>query len=225
MSSRAKKEDGWASNLDTLIHVLSVSTRANNNPKRDIRVYPHCFSITIILFIVDRLRQFGTELSVNRVANGEFTPEARGFICGAAMAGESHQRIADAVGAKDSSTVTRIIKRVSTRKTGVTANRRRGKYKTSPRDERHLVVLARKHPEATYWDLIRRAGLNIHPQTCKKILQRHYLRNWRKAKRTLLMEEDAHRRLEFAREWSQPAKLEQLKRALFSDVYESEFSG
>jgi hypothetical protein len=101
---------------------------------------------------MDRLRQFGTELSVNRVANGGFTPEARGFICGAAMAGESHQRIADA--AKDSSTVTRIIKHVCTRKTGVTANRRGGKYKSSPRDEIHIVILARKHPEATCWDLI-----------------------------------------------------------------------
>jgi hypothetical protein len=93
----------------TLIHVLSVSARANNTPKRDIRIYPQCFSITIILFIMDRLRQFGTELSVNRVANGGFTSEARGFICVAAIAGESHQRIADAVGAKDSSTVSRPV--------------------------------------------------------------------------------------------------------------------
>jgi hypothetical protein len=77
--------------------------------------------------------------------------------------------------------------------------------------------LARKHPEATYWDLVRRAEFNIHPQTCKKILQRYFLGNWRKAKRIILTEEDAHRRLEFTREWSQPAKLEQLKRALFSE--------
>jgi hypothetical protein len=110
---------------------------------------------------MDQLGQFGTELSVNRVANGEFTPAARGFTYGAAAAGESHSRIAKAVGAKDSSTVTRIINRISTKKTAVTANSRCGKYKTTPRDELHLVILARKFPEATYWDIIRRAGLDI----------------------------------------------------------------
>jgi hypothetical protein len=69
---------------------------------------------------------------------------------GAAAAGESYSRIAKALGVKDTSTVSYIINRMHTRKTGVTANLRRGKYKTTPRDERHLVVLARKYPEATY---------------------------------------------------------------------------
>jgi hypothetical protein len=69
---------------------------------------------------------------------------------GDAAAGESHSRIAKALGAKDTSTVSHTINRMHTRKTGVTANRRHGKYKTTPRDEHHLVVLARKYPEATY---------------------------------------------------------------------------
>jgi hypothetical protein len=115
-----------------------------------------------------QLRQFGTELSVNRVANGEFTPEALGFMFGAAAAGESHSRIAKALGAKDTSTVSHTINRMHTRKTGVTANRRGRKYKITPRDERHLVVLARKYPEATYWDIIRRAGLEITQGLARK---------------------------------------------------------
>jgi hypothetical protein len=48
-----------------------------------------------------QLRQLGTELSVNCIANGEFTPEARGFVFGAAAAGESYNRIAKALGVKD----------------------------------------------------------------------------------------------------------------------------
>jgi hypothetical protein len=56
-------------------------------------------------------------------------------------------------------------------------------------------------PEASYWELIRRAGLEITPRTCRKILQRHRLGNWRKAKRILLTEEDAQRRLAFAEEY------------------------
>jgi hypothetical protein len=88
----------------------------------------------------------------------------------AAAAGESHSRIAKALGAKDTSTVSHTINRMHTRKTGVIANRRRGKYKTTPKDERHLVVLVRKYPEATYWDIIRWAGLEINPRICKKVL-------------------------------------------------------
>jgi hypothetical protein len=109
------------------------------------------------------------------------------------------------------------INRMHTRKTGVTASRRRGKYKTTPRDERYLVVLARKYPEATYWDIIRRADLEITPRTCKKVLQRHYLGNWRKAPRILLTEEDAQIRREFAEKYSRPEELQHLMRGLFSD--------
>jgi hypothetical protein len=113
--------------------------------------------------------------------------------------------------------VTRIINRVKTTGTARNANRRRGKYKTTLIDERHFVVLARKYPEATYWDIIRRSGFNITPRTCKKILQRYHLGNWRKAKRILLTEEDAQIRRAFAEKYSQPEELQQLMRGLFSD--------
>jgi hypothetical protein len=178
---------------------------------------PFELPLSFIHSIMTHLRQFGTELSVNRVANRESTPEARGFMFGAAAAGESHSRIAKASGAKDSSTVSHTINRMHTRKTGVTANRRRGKYKTTPRDERHFVVLARKYPEATYWDIIRRAGLEITPRTCKKVLQRHYLGSWRKAQRILLTEEDAQIRRELAEKYSRPEELQHFMRGLFSD--------
>lgn len=163
------------------------------------------------------LRRFGTELTVNRVANGEYTPEARAYMCGAADAGATKQQIADAVGAPTRQAVTRIITRTKARKTATTANRRRGKYKTTPRDERYLVLLARRYPDDTYAQLIRRADLPISSKTCKRILQRHHLGNWRKAKRILLTEEDARKRLEFARQWSRPGAIQQLMLALFSD--------
>jgi hypothetical protein len=113
------------------------------------------------------LRYFSDEIDVNRVANGEFTPEARAFMCGVAATGSSHREIAEAVGASAPEVVTRITNHVKTTGTARTANRPRGKYKTTLRDERHLVVLARKYPEATYWDIIRRSGLNITPRTLR----------------------------------------------------------
>jgi transposase len=165
---------------------------------------------------MSELCRFGTELSVNRSHYGQFILEARMYMKGVADGGASHSQIAEAVGTSRQ-TVTTIINRINERGTRKTGNRRSGKCKTAAREERHLVILARKHSEATYWDLIRQADLNIAPRTCKKILQRHYIRNWRKAKRILLTEEDAQCRLEFAEEWSHPEKLVQLKLALFSD--------
>jgi hypothetical protein len=110
-----------------------------------------------------------------------------------------------------------IINRMHTRNTGVTANRRRAKYKTTPRDERHLVALARKYPEATYWYIIRWAGLEITPRTYKKVLQRRYLGNWRNAQHILLTEEDAQIWREFAEKYSRLEELRHLMRGLFSD--------
>jgi transposase len=133
---------------------------------------------------MSELRRFGTELSANRSRYGKFTPEALMYIKGVADGGASHSQIAEAVGTSRQ-TVTTIINRVRERGTGKTGNRRRGKHKTTAREELHLVILARRHPEVTYWDLIRQANLNITPRTCKKILQRHYVGNWRKAKRIL----------------------------------------
>jgi hypothetical protein len=98
-----------------------------------------------------------------------------------------------------------------------TANRRRGKYKTTSRGKHHLVTLARRFPEDTYEQLIRRADLSISSKICKRILHRYHLNNWRKAKRILLTEEDAQCRLEFARYWSHSGTKQQFLAGLFSD--------
>jgi hypothetical protein len=136
---------------------------------------------------------------------------------GAAAAGESHSRIAKALDAKDTSTVFYTINRIYTRKTGVTGNRRRGKYKTTSTDEHHFVVSARKYPEAKYWDIILRAGLEIIPRICKKVLQRFYLGNWLKAQLIISTEEYAQIRREFAEKYSRPEELQHFMRGLFSD--------
>jgi hypothetical protein len=52
------------------------------------------------------LRHFGDEIDVHRVANGEFTPKARAFMCNAAATGSSHWEIAEAVGASAPEVVT-----------------------------------------------------------------------------------------------------------------------
>lgn len=164
-------------------------------------------------------RRFGTELSVNRVFNKKFTPEARAYICGLADAGQSLSQIAEAVGASHRGVVNRIIKRTRKRKTAKTANRRRGKYKTTPRNKKYLILLARRYPDDTYAQLINRSDLPISSKTCKKILQRHHLEQWRKEKRVLLTKKNAQRRLEFARQWSRPGEIQKLITALFSDEY------
>jgi hypothetical protein len=69
-------------------------------------------------------------------------------MVGAADAGVSLSKIAEAVGASQRGVVSRVISRTKARGTLKTANRRREKYKTTARDEHHLVVLARKYIRA-----------------------------------------------------------------------------
>ncbi|KAK9779705.1 putative Tc1-like transposase DDE domain-containing protein [Seiridium cardinale] len=123
----------------------------------------------------------------------------------------------EAVGAKHRSSIHDVIKRVATTGNTKTANRRREKYKTTPRDERHLVFLARKHPEDSFSTLAKKADLQISTKTCKKILQRHHLGNWRKAKRILLTEDNAAERLAFAKKYVRADELKKLLLALFLD--------
>jgi hypothetical protein len=61
------------------------------------------------------LRRFGREISANRGGNEEFTEGDRMYMAGAAAAGETHEDIAKAVGAKGREVVTRIIGRTKTR--------------------------------------------------------------------------------------------------------------
>lgn len=163
------------------------------------------------------LRAFGTVLSANRCINGEYTPEARAAIVAATVSGVSHVDVAAAFGTKRVATISDIVNNTITTNTTKTANRRRGKYKTSPRDERQLVIQAKKHPELTYAQLLIEADLSMSVNTCKAILKRHHMGNWRKAKRILLTEKDVRERYEFCRYWSQPGRIEELMRALFSD--------
>jgi hypothetical protein len=72
------------------------------------------------------------------------------------------------------------------------------------------------YPETTYKN-IRRAGLEIVPRICKKVLQHHYFGNWRKAQRILLTKKDAQIRRKFAEKHSCPEELQHLMRGLFSD--------
>jgi transposase len=145
------------------------------------RICPRCLqpcynSFTLCLNYV----VLGPNYTANCSRYDKFTPEVRMYIKGVANGGASHSQIAEAVGTSRQ-TVTTIINRVRERRTGKTGSRRRNKYKTTAKEERHLVILARRHPEATYRDLIRQTNLNITPRICKKILQRHYIGNWRKA--------------------------------------------
>jgi hypothetical protein len=133
-----------------------------------------------------QLCQCGTELSVNRVANGEFTPEARGFMFGAAAAGESHSRIAKALGAKDTSTVSHTINRMHTRKTGVTGNHCRGKYKTTPKMNAISLFWPENIPKPRFGILFV-GPASRSPQGFASFTTSIF-ENWRKTQRILLTE-------------------------------------
>lgn len=163
-------------------------------------------------------RQFGQELSANRRTNGEFTSEARAAIIAGRIAGKTIATLMSDFGAKDPSTIAKIIKRVQATHTTKTAPRKFGHYKTTFRAERRLVFLAAKYPEYSYTALATTAGFDISGKTVKRILHRYGRNKWKKTNRILLTEKDAAERREFCAYWlKDAARIAQLMKALFTD--------
>lgn len=120
--------------------------------------------------------------------------------------------------APDRSTMNKIVKRAQTTKTTETADRKKGNFKASFRDERRLCFLAAKYPEYSYSRLAKDADLPISGKTVKRIVYCYQLNKLRKTKRILLTDDDACERLKFCRYWlANRARLEELMRALFTD--------
>ena len=49
----------------------------------------------------------------------------------------------------------------------------------TPSDERRILRIVRAHPKLTYRELLSQLGLEIHPNTVKKILKEHGIQNWK----------------------------------------------
>jgi len=70
----------------------------------------------------------------------------------------------------------------------------------SVREQRHIIRTARAKPEITYQELLERTGVNCSKSTVYWILKKYGLTNWLAKKRPLLREEDAAKRLAWAKE-------------------------
>ena len=65
----------------------------------------------------------------------------------------------------------------------------------TPSDERLILRIARAYPKLTYRELLSQCGLEIHPNTVKKILKEHGIQNWKCKRRPFLTPELAAKRL------------------------------
>jgi Transposase/DDE superfamily endonuclease len=65
----------------------------------------------------------------------------------------------------------------------------------TPSDERRILRTVRAYPKLTYHELISQLGLEIHPNTVKKILKEHGRQNWKCKRRPFLTPALAAKRL------------------------------
>lgn len=88
------------------------------------------------------------EIDINRVAGGELTPHARGFIQGMKYIGASGCHIAGVVKVAES-TVRSTIPKASQRNEGKSISRIGRPKSYSKRDERHIIRTVRLNPKIT----------------------------------------------------------------------------
>src|SRR3569833_2916967 len=91
------------------------------------------------------LRQFGTELSVNRVSGCELSPVQRAAICGAVSAGASVSQVAEAF-LVASRTVQRTVQLWNIRHSFDSDTRNGRPEKLSRRHKRYIMRLLKKKP-------------------------------------------------------------------------------
>ena len=65
----------------------------------------------------------------------------------------------------------------------------------TPSDERRILRIVRAHPKLTYRELLSQLGLEIHPNTVKKILKEYRIQNWKCKHRPFLTPALAAKRL------------------------------
>ncbi len=155
---------------------------------------------------MEGIRQFGTEISGNRQKNEELSCEARAAILSAVAAGQPKKAVAAAFGCTRS-TVYNTINRWTTTY-GNKSRPRKGRPKQlTLREERYIYRMVRYQPQRAYATLAYNLGCSR--STAQRILNGRRLRKWLSLGRPALKVEDARKRLEFARYWLRPARLQQ----------------
>ncbi len=138
-------------------------------------------------------------ISANAPHCKELSPYERGLIVGRISGGATTAEVRKDLLVPES-TIRTTLSRSSYRVDGVSKPRNGCPKSCSIREQRHIICTARAKPEITYQDLIETTGVNCSKSTVYRILKEYGLTNWLAKKRPLLREEDAAKRLAWAKE-------------------------
>jgi len=138
-------------------------------------------------------------ISGNSSRRKELTPYERGLIVGRSSGGASTAEIRKEFLVPES-TIRSTISMAPHLNHGVSKPRSGRPMACSVRKQRHIIRTARAKPDITYEELIEQTGANCSKSTVYRILKEYGLTNWLAKKRPLLREEDAAKRLAWAKE-------------------------
>jgi len=125
------------------------------------------------------LRQFGTELSVNRVSGCELSPVQRAAICGAVSAGASVSQVAEAFRVA-SRTVQRTVQLWNIRHSFDSDTRNGRPEKLSRRHKRYIMrLLKKKTKKMAIKALVSEVDGGVSYSTIRRCLRLHKMRKWR----------------------------------------------
>ncbi|TKA70157.1 hypothetical protein B0A49_13150, partial [Cryomyces minteri] len=154
-------------------------------------------------------------IDINTLPSHELTPAARGYILGKISEGRKPRELARSIGVPQS-TISDTIQK-STIRTNQTSQHRVGRPRSySDREERRIVIAARKYPTIRYANIKQEANVEISNETIRGILKKHYIFHWISKKRPFLTKQTAKVRLDWARarvSWTE----EQWKNIMWSD--------
>jgi hypothetical protein len=157
-------------------------------------------------------------ITPNIIRNKDLSPQSRGKIIGAYIAGARPSAISRLFSTPDS-TIRTTLSMASIRPHGLSLPKPGRPIKYSVQDERSVLRFIRLNPQTKYNAIKEVCGLTISHSTIKRILRKNNILTWRAKKRPQLTEALAAKRLAWAldrKDWP--------KEAFYTHMWSDEYS-
>jgi hypothetical protein len=135
-----------------------------------------------------------TPISGNQCRGKELSPYLRGRIVEAYTCGATPSALATRF-SLPRSTIQSTLDLSELRNDGESQSRIGRPKSCTPNDERRILRIVRAEPKLSYRELLSQLGLEIHPNTIKKVLKEHGIQNWKCKRRPFLTPVLAAKRL------------------------------
>jgi transposase len=138
-------------------------------------------------------------LEINRVQNSEYTPRNRGQFCALSFVGLRQSEIASLAQIPRTS-IQYTLAKTQLRTNDETLPRSGRPSILSARNKRSILRLIRRNPKICWKNLLQELNIDCSKSTIQRFLKEQGIKKWLAAKRPLLKEEHAEKRLAWAKD-------------------------